>query len=465
MVPQGGNTGLVGGSVPLLGNDANGKGDNSNANDDNEEATEVVLSLEALSSPPTLETDSGILVAPSGCILDSLQSYAAARGFLIPIDIGSKGSCQIGGNVATNAGGQYYYRFGSLFANVVGLEVVLPDAEGTVLSLGMGGSRNESSCSFFPNRKDNTGYHLRNLFIGSEGTLGIITKVAIACPPLPSSTTAAFLACDDYQAVRSALHFAKEELGEILSAVEVMDRNTLMLVKNTYASTSSSTLRMPLDVEEHPLYLLVETKGSNAEHDAEKMDSFLQRCFDSSSSDDSANNDKESELSASNTSSMSDGVVAQDETQLANFWKVRESCNPACAATGAVYKYDVSVPIAEYVAVGEEVEHELKKNDDHQELLICVWGHVADGNAHINIVTPGAFTHDSDLEERINKVVYNAVLKRGGSISAEHGLGQQKNEKLRDIKDPAELAIMRATKDIFDPKGILNPGKFLPANN
>ncbi|KAL9181662.1 hypothetical protein ACHAXT_012005 [Thalassiosira profunda] len=429
VVPQGGNTGLCGGAAPMN--------------------SELILSLEDMRTIHHLDERSGIMTADAGCILQHLHEYAEQRGHLFPLDIGSKGTCQIGGNVSTNAGGQYFFRFGSLHATVMGLEVVLP-ADGRVLRLNMarddGGEMGGGT-----HRKDNTGYDLKHLFIGAEGTLGIVTKVAIACPALPTSKNATILVCNSYQRVLEVLQAAKAELGEIISAFELMDGNTLSLVKQHGLGgdgCASHLLRDMLQSDaSRPLCLLVETQGSNLEHDAAKMDAFLTQLFD-----------KET---------ISNGFVAQDSKQLSEMWGIREACNPSVARAGYVNKFDVSIPIEDYMAVAEEVEQELRAwpQGEFPDFTVCVWGHVADGNAHINVVTPGRHEKDGALARHIESVVYDAVLRRNGSISAEHGLGQSKNEYLRRVKEEGVLEVMASVKKLFDPRGIMNPGKYLPRSD
>lgn len=264
VVPQGGNTGLVGGSVPV--------------------SNEVILSLSSMNNIyPSLNDngdsdDSGVLTCDAGCILQSLQDYASERNRLVPIDIGSKGSCMIGGNISTNAGGQYFNRFGSLHANVVGLEVVL--ADGRVLDL-----TNR-------NRKDNTGYHLKHLFIGAEGTLGVVTKVNLYCPMKPSARNVALVACETFQHVIDTLNLAKAQLGEILAAFEFMDQNALDL------SESSIPFGKPNDSNNYPFCILIETQGSSMEHDSSKLVNFLEQSIEEGI--------------------VLDGIFAQNEQQIQN---------------------------------------------------------------------------------------------------------------------------------------------------
>ena len=429
LVPRGGNTGLCGGATPA--------------------SDEIVLSLEHMNAIHRLDTHSGIVVADAGCILQNLHEHASDKGYLFPLDIGSKGSCMIGGNVATNAGGGYFYRWGGLHSNVVGLEVVLPDG-GRVLRLNLEDNGIERSLYTGCHRKDNTGYDLKHLFIGSEGTLGIITKVAVACPTLPSSKHAVMLVCDNYSSVLEVLTCAKEELGEILSACELIDWQTLMLVRENLPGEAALLDEMlnedattsPSSASQSPLYILVEAQGSNSQHDSEKMDNFLTRLYESST--------------------IANGFLATDSTRINSLWNIREACNPSVARSGYVYKYDVSVPIEEYMDVAVEVKGILSKEMTLPESIVCVWGHLADGNAHINVVTPGQFHKDEVMASLVDDSVYGSVLRRKGSISAEHGIGQSKREILERVKDEGVLDVMAQMKRMFDPHGILNPGKVLP---
>jgi len=423
VVTQGGNTGLCGGATPV--------GD------------ELILSLKKMDSIYGIDETSGILTCDSGAIIQNLQDYAESRKVLFPLDIGSKGTCLIGGCVGTNAGGQYYSRFGSLHSTVRGLEAVL--ADGQVLHLNM--QVDDNGAVGGVNLKDNTGYDLKHLFIGSEGTLGVITKVAIECPPLPSSKHAAMLVCDGYADVLRVVKEARNELGEVLSALEVMDLNTMSCVKRAFVNSGRESQLLDEIVDgsgqasQQPIFLLIEAQGSNEEHDASKMDTFLTNLFE--------------------TGSIQNGFLAQDTKQLQEMWELREACNPSVASTGYVYKFDVSIPVPFFFDTAQEVESKLVENGI-EGVTVCVWGHLGDGNAHINIVKANSFDKDIDLAKIAESVVFQSVLKRKGSISAEHGLGQTKNEYLRDIKSDAELEIMRQLKSLFDPHGIMNPMKYLP---
>ena len=399
VVPQAGKTGLVGGSIPI--------------------DQEVILSTSRLNQIKGLSTELGILQCEAGCILQTAQDYCNERGFLVPIDLGAKGTCQIGGNLSSNAGGIYYYRYGSLAGNVLGVEAVT--AMGDIVHLN------------YPQTqlKTNTGYKLHQLFIGAEGTLGIITAISLLCPTLPRSKQAAWLGCTSFDHVLRLLHAAKFELGEILAAFEWMDWSVVTAM-NRPAPISA-------DGNEIQHHVLIETHGSNNEHDSEKMERFLEKVM--------------------LEQVVADGVLAQDVDQMELFWMLRESCNPTVAAHGYTYKYDVSLSINDF---GDFID-EMKNQLSGLEVLQTNWGHIMDGNLHFNVTTPNIFELDETVLNRLEPYLFEAVMKRGGSISAEHGLGQAKNRYLYQVHEPATLSMMRALKETFDPRGILNPNKLLPA--
>ena len=513
IVPHGGNTGLCGGATPLIPPQDD---DNNNNSSSNSSHNEIILSLEYMNNIYNIDIYSGILTCDAGVILQSLHDYAHKHKYIFPLDVGSKGSCQIGGNVATNAGGQYFNRFGGLHSTVVGMEVVLPTGE--VMNLNMqnssdivengsngssnvdttdGGEQRQTNVStpttinyedhtntktnmnrYITHRKDNTGYDVKHLFIGSEGTLGIVTKVAIACPPAPSTKNVVILVCKSYENVLHVLQCAKVVLGEILSALELMDYDTLNFVHKhghsggddggggsrllhdillqsnpSYNIQQDSEEALPLPSSSsssstsRPVYLLVETQGSNIEHDIAKMNTFLEQLHD--------------------RSIITSGFLAQSLHQVNEMWSIRESCNPCVAKAGCVYKFDISIPVEEYMDITYEIESKLRTNDycSNMDFTVCVWGHVSDGNAHINIVTPGQHIKDGKLATIIDEIVYDSVIHRFGSISAEHGLGQSKNEVMGLYKERITLDVMQQIKDTFDPHGIMNPGKYLPKRN
>jgi D-2-hydroxyglutarate dehydrogenase len=403
VVPQAGKTGLVGGSVPVH--------------------DEIILSLSKLNTIHSLDPISGVLHCQAGCFLQTVMEYAADRNHMVPVDLGSKGSCQLGGVASTNAGGPYYYRYGSLAGNILGLQVVL--ANGSIVTI-------NGNCL-----KNNTGYKLHQLFIGAEGTLGVITDIWIHCPRQPRSKQGAFVACDSYQQVLRVMETAKTELGEILAAFEIMDQAIMNIIIE-----QQPHLQCPINnANKNDLcrsFVLVETHGSSEQHDKEKMDVFLDACH--------------------TQQSVTDGVVAQSSSQLANFWTIREAANPAMASTGYTYKYDISLPVAEF----QDFIEEMKEHLQSFHVVNGNWGHVLDGNLHFNVCSPGTFTKNNDIVTRLEPFLFERVSHRGGSISAEHGLGQQKNEHMPFIHDRATLDTMQSLKDLLDPKGILNPGKVLP---
>jgi FAD/FMN-containing dehydrogenase len=257
-------------------------------------------------------------------------------------------------------------------------------------------------------------------------------------------------------------------LGEILSALELMDYNTLSLVhkygggggggsrllddillqsnpsSHDIKQESEEELRLISSSLSRPVYLLVEAQGSNIEHDTAKMNAFLTHLH--------------------TTSIITNGYLAQNYNQVNEMWSIRESCNPCVAKAGCVYKFDISIPVEEYMDITYEIESKLRTNIycSNMEFTVCVWGHVNDGNAHINIVTPGQSTKNSKLATFIEEIVYDSVIQRYGSISAEHGLGQSKNDVMGRYKDRITLDVMQQIKDMFDPHGIMNPGKYLP---
>ncbi|XP_051638400.1 D-2-hydroxyglutarate dehydrogenase, mitochondrial isoform X1 [Manacus candei] len=283
VTPQGGNTGLVGGSVPVF--------------------DEIILSTALMNRVISFDKVSGILVCQAGCVLERLSEYLEEQGFIMPLDLGAKGSCHIGGNVATNAGGLRLLRYGSLRGTVLGLEVVLAD-----------GSAVDCLASL---RKDNTGYDLKQLFIGSEGTLGVITAVSILCPQKPKAVNVAFLGCQSFAKVLETFTTCRAMLGEILSAYEFMDEKCMELVERH--------LKLSSPVTGNPFYVLIETSGSNSAHDEEKLNNFLEQ--------------------ATASGLVTDGTVATDDKKIKTLWSLRERITEALTHEGYVYKYDISLPV------------------------------------------------------------------------------------------------------------------------
>ncbi|KAK9364568.1 hypothetical protein V1509DRAFT_635942 [Lipomyces kononenkoae] len=403
VVPQGGNTGLVGGSVPVF--------------------DEIVISMSLMNKIRSFDEVSGILVADAGCILETTDQYLAERGYIFPLDLGAKGSCHIGGNVATNAGGLRLLRYGSLHGTVLGVEAVMPD--GTIIN------------SLGKLRKDNTGYDVKQLFIGSEGTLGIITGVSIFCPRRSKVVNVAFFGLESYEKVQQAFVRAKGELSEILSAFEFMDRESQDHVARF------SELRRPLD-ESHNFYVLVETSGSNRAHDEEKLQTYLEGLMESDV--------------------ISDGVLAQDETQLKNLWTWREGIPESLGKSGGVYKYDVSIPLDELYQLVEDARVRIQEfgheigTDSSNVVNVVGYGHLGDGNLHLNVAVK---QYDKEIEHILEPWVYEWIEKRHGSVSAEHGLGFAKKPYLQYSKDQTVIELMRQVKKVYDPNGIMNPYKYI----
>ncbi|GAO49126.1 FAD linked oxidase [Saitoella complicata NRRL Y-17804] len=402
VVPQGGNTGLVGGSVPVF--------------------DEIVINLSNMSNIRSFDPVSGAFVCDAGVILEVADNYLAERNHIFPLDLGAKGSCHVGGNVATNAGGLRLLRYGSLHGTVLGLEVVLPD--GTIMN------------NLNTLRKDNTGYDLKHLFIGAEGTIGIITGVSILCPQRSAAKNVAFFGVESYEKVQEAYIKAKEQLSEILSAFEFMDGAAHEIV------TAHNDVRRPL-ADQHPFYIVIETSGSNKEHDDEKLGTFLEDLM-------------EKEI-------VSDGVVAENETQASTIWGLREGISESLSKLGGTYKYDVSIPLKELYSMVTDTKTHLEKaglvGEGSPVVDVVGYGHLGDGNLHLNI--PVRY-YDKSVEKALEPFVYEWLEKRSGSISAEHGLGVAKKPFLKYSKNEVMIRLMGQIKKLYDPKGIMNPYKYVP---
>lgn len=405
VVPQGGNTGLVGGSNPIF--------------------DEVIISVANLNKIRSFDDVSGILKVDAGVILETADQFLAEKDYIFPLDLGAKGSCHVGGCVANNAGGLRLLRYGSLHGSVLGLEVVLPD--GTIYN------------SMHSLRKDNTGYDLKQLFIGSEGTIGIITGVSILCPSRPQAKNVAFLAVSSYEAVQKVFVGARKELSEILSAFEFMDASSQLLT-GKYLK-----LDHPIESGEYPFYILIETSGSSKEHDDEKLETFLGNAMEEGLVD--------------------DGIIAQDETQIANLWSWRESIPEASTAAGGVYKYDVSIPLPQLYGLVEATNAKLEEagivslDDESKPVVQAIgYGHVGDGNLHLNVCVR---EYSKQIESVLEPFVYEWIQSQHGSVSAEHGLGFQKKNYIGYSKNDVEIEMIKQIRKLYDPKGIMNPYKYV----
>jgi FAD/FMN-containing dehydrogenase len=396
LVPQGGNTGLVGGQIPFHG--------------------EVLLSTKRLNRIRAIDPQGMTLIAEAGVTLAEVQQSADAAGLFFPLSLASEGSCTIGGNVATNAGGTHVIRYGMTRALVLGLEVVL--ADGRVLDL----------LRLLP--KDNTGYDLKQVFIGAEGTLGVITAVALKLHPKPKSRAVALAAVESPAAALALLTRMQDRTGGLISAFELIPRLALELVLAHIPDT-----RDPLSAPA-PWYVLVEaTAGEGVD---------LNTLF-------------ENGLSAA-----TDAAVAASETQATALWRLRESISEAQKREGASIKHDIAVPVAkvpEFLARAVPAVLALAPG-----ARPVSFGHLGDGNLHFNFSSPRGGDDKAFLAlwEEMQLIVHDIVRDFGGSISAEHGIGVMKRDTLPRYKHHDELDAMRALKAAFDPKDILNPGKLIP---
>lgn len=287
-----------------------------------------------------------------------------------------------------------------------------------------------------PLRKDNTGYDLKHLFIGSEGTLGIITRASILTPKKPKSVQVALLAVKEFENALSALNMAKNELGEILSAFEFFDSTSLNLVLKHIPN-----VRHVLQ-EETPFYVLLETSGSDPDHDSEKLSNLLEK------------------LMLENV--VCDGSLAQDESQASLMWSIRESISQACTIQGGIYKYDISVPINNFYQIVSDVKSKLQSLDlynpkgDKLITHVAAFGHLGDGNVHLNIM---AKKRSQELEAKLSDIIFSKIVEMNGSISAEHGIGLQKSGLLHLSKSPQVIKLMKSLKELIDPNSIMNPYK------
>ena len=407
IVPQGGNTGLSVGSTP----DTSGR--------------EVVLSLTRMNAVRAIDPDNLTLTVEAGCILQNVQEAAEKAGLLFPLSLAAEGSCTIGGNLASNAGGTQVVRYGNSRELCLGLEVV--NAQGEVWS-GLSGLR-----------KDNTGYDLRNLLIGSEGTLGIITAATLKLYPRPAAQLTAWAAVPSMEQAVRLLALAHQHLGAGLTGFEVMGRFALQLVDKHMPQ-----LRVPfIDQPDIPWAVLLENSDSESEqHARERFEALLETAFEQGC--------------------VQDAVVAESITQAQQLWHIRENIPLAQAEEGLNIKHDISVPISRIPAFVEHVDALLQREIPGVRLVN--FGHLGDGNLHYNVQAPeggDAKAFLREQEDHVNHLVYEAVAQFGGSFSAEHGVGALKTDKLERYQSPVALSMMRAIKQALDPQNLMNPGRVL----
>lgn len=404
MVTQGGNTGLCGGATPSNKGDA------------------VVILTTRLNKILDIDTDNDTITVQAGCILQSVQEAAEQAGRLFPLSLAAEGSCTIGGNLATNAGGTQVLRYGNARDLALGLQVVT--AEGEIWN-GLRGLR-----------KDNTGYDLRNLFIGSEGTLGIITAATLKLYPLPVAQSTALLAFADIHSAVKVLSRARHGFGSALTGFELMSAYCLGSVKRVFPQ-----MKIPFEPETAPWYALIEVSDSeSAEHARTRFEEVIGAAFEAEE--------------------IIDAVIAESGQQSAELWHIRESIPLAEAEIGKGIKNDISVPVsltAEFVEKTNALLQERFPGVRH-----IIFGHLGDGNLHYNVGAPeGQEQGFLEIQKEVYKVVFDSVHSFHGSISAEHGIGQLKKDLLPDYKDEVELALMRKVKRALDSNALMNPGKVI----
>ena len=403
VVPQGGNTGLVGGQIP------------------NQSNSEIIVTTEKLNRVRATDPNDRHIIVEAGLTLANIQSVAEENGRLFPVSLASEGSCQIGGNLATNAGGINVLAYGNVRDLVLGLEVVLPD--GRIWN----GLRTL--------KKDNTGYSLKDLFVGSEGTLGIITAAVLKLLPRPKSQTTCMAATKDLETTLALFNQAEASFGTVMTAFEFVSHAALEFVTRHIEGTRSPFTKA------HPWYVILEFSSQFDTQAPDAMNEFLQ--------------------TASNRNLVTDATIATSLKQRSEIWKLREEISAAQKPEGGSIKHDISVPISTIPAFIARANTIIEKMCPGARPV--PFGHFGDGNIHYNISQPKSMDRDAFLMlwEPMSKAIHDLVDEFEGSFSAEHGIGQLKCEHLVRYKSTEELQMMRTVKAALDPNGILNPGKLL----
>lgn len=394
VVIQGGLTGLAGGATPQPG--------------------EVAISLERMQGIEEIDTTAMTMTAQAGTALQVLQEAAAEQDLFMPLDLGARGSCNIGGNVATNAGGTEVIRYGMTRSLVLGLEAVL--ADGTVIN-----AMNKMV-------KNNSGYDLKHLFIGSEGTLGIVTRVVIQLQPKLKSSHTALCALQDYESVTRLLAELKRSLGSGLTGFELMWDNYYDKVLEV-----DTRLQNPF-TQAHPFYLLVEYKDSSESAGRERFESALFEQIEAGL--------------------ITDALIAQSHQDAARFWQIRDGIGELLQVLGPVSNQDISLPISELGEFSAALESRLK--DRYSNMAVLLFGHIGDNNLHVV-----AYTGREEDKADINRDIMLMIGEHRGAITAEHGVGVLKRDFLDQSRSPSEIALMKTLKMAMDPKGILNPRRVI----
>ncbi|MCY7316507.1 MAG: FAD-binding oxidoreductase [Rubrivivax sp.] len=404
VVPQGGNTGLVGGGVP------DGSG------------TQILLSLQRMNHVRHIDASNLTLTAEAGCVLQTVQAAAADAGLLFPLSLAAQGSCTLGGNLATNAGGTQVLRWGNARELCLGLEVVT--AAGEVWH-GLSGLR-----------KDNTGYDLRDLFIGSEGTLGVITAATMKLAPRPAAVGTALAACHTLDDAVALLNLAHTRLGAGLTGFEVMGRRALDLTARHFPA-------LPAPLPDAPWTVLLEQSDVEGEAPARsRFEALMEAALDHGC--------------------VHDAVIAQSLAQSQGLWQLRESIPLAQAQEGPNIKHDIALPVSQIPAFVAGTDAALQRR--FPGIAVINFGHLGDGNLHYNVQPPpGVDAHWflAEQEHAVNTLVFDAVAAQGGSFSAEHGIGVLKRDALAQRKSPVALQMMRAIKAALDPLNVMNPARVL----
>lgn len=404
VVPQGGNTGLVGGGIPY------------------EHGGEVVLNTSRLNKIRALDPQNFTITAEAGCVLADIQRAASDSGRFFPLSLGAEGSCQIGGNLSTNAGGTAVLRYGNMRELTLGLEVVL--ADGTIWD------------DLTGLRKNNTGYDLKHLFIGGEGTLGVITAAVLKLFPTPKSHGTALIAIGEIANAVDLLGLARSECGDAVTGFEYMPGLGIDL-----ALKHIPDARNPLsEVSRHTVLLELSSSASDWPI-GRALEALLSKALENGF--------------------VLDAAIAQNESQRKSFWRLREAIPEAQRVAGASIKHDVSVPVSAVPAFIESASAAVV--EALPGIVPIPFGHVGDGNIHFNLMQPAGMERDLFLKEwpRFNRIVHDIVDSLGGSISAEHGIGRIKRDELRRYAAPTKLDLIRKVKRTLDPHGILNPGKLI----